>query len=274
MKSYKKPVSPGMLRFRNAMIIFLFTSAAIVFSVCFLYFFRVKTLKIESTLVPEPVISDAADIKSGRHLYALNEEKIAERIKEASPYIKSISFKREFPSTLHIFVEEYHLAYYIEYEEKTYLITDTFLVIEETTPEEAGALGAIPLTLPKLKDPQKTKDNPDPPKILAPGTILSFETASNQKWALSLLQMIEKTDFSEKITEIDLSVPMALTFNISGQYTVLLGNEKDFQKKLNRTEHALHYLEESEASVLIGTIHAEKDAPITFTFHGTIESNG
>ena len=58
----------------------------------------------------------------------------------------------------------------------------------------------------------------------------------------------------------------------SSEISIIVGiNEKDFEKKLARTENALAYLSENMYA-LEGILHAEKDAPITFEFTGTIES--
>ncbi len=271
MKQKATPVSPAALRFRNGFTIFFFTATAILLTVWFLVFCRIKTVTVSNDgITPQPTVLDAASIKAGRHLYAVSEAKTARKIMEASPYVKSVTLKRKLPTTLQICVEEYDLAYYIEYGEHTYLVTDEFLVIEETTPAEALEKGAIPLSIPKLKDPQATKEDPDPPKILKVGTTLNFDVKADKAWSLALLESIRKTDFYDAVTAIDLSEPMNLTMSVSGKYEVLLGNEKDFEKKLARIENALDYLAES-AGVLVGVLHAEKDAPITFTFTGVTE---
>ncbi len=268
MKQKAKPVSPAALRLRNGFTIVFFTVTAILLAVWFLVFCRVKTVIIQNDgITPQPTILDAASVKSGRHLYAVSEAKIAREIIEACPYVKSVTLKRKLPSTLQICIEEYDLAYYIEYGERYYLVTDDFLVIEETTPADAAEKGAIPLSIPKLKDPTATKDEPDPPKVLEAGTTLTFDVKADKAWSLTLLESIRQTDFYGTVTAIDLSDPMDLTLSVSGKYEVRLGTEKSLEKKLSRVENALRYLSES-ANVLVGIIHARQDAPITFTFTG------
>jgi cell division protein FtsQ len=272
MKKSAKPITPAVLRFRHFLILFGFLSVAVLLSVYFLIFCRVQTVSVENTdILTEQAVLDAVDIQAGRHLYAVSEAKIERAVMKSSPYVKSVAIKRDLPSTLRILVEEYELAYYIEYEERYYLITDDFLVLEETTPEKAAAKGAVLLKLPKLKDPKPPADDPDAPKVLTPMETLTFAVKADKAWSLTLLSAIREMEISKHITEIDIADPFDLHLQIADKYTVLLGNERDFEKKLLRAKRALAYLSES-AYGLTGVLHAQKDAPITFEFTGVIEN--
>ncbi len=271
MKKGAKPIVPVVLRFRNFLILFGFTAAAILLSVYFLIFCRVQTVSVENTLiVSEQAVLDTVGIQAGRHMYAVSEAKIESAVTASSPYVKSVTLSRTFPSTLRILVEEYDLAYYIEYEKRYYLITDELMILEETTPTDATAKGAVLLTLPKIKDPKPPEDDPDAPKVLTPMETLSFDVKADKAWSLSLLSAIRETALFEKLSEIDISDPFDLHVQIADKYTILLGNERDFEKKLHRAERALDYLSES-AYGLTGIIHAQKDAPVTFEFTGVID---
>ncbi len=271
MKKHAKPVSPIGLLIRNFFITFGFTAITIVLVIWFLTACRVKTLVVENNdAVLEPTILDAANVKSGRHLYAISEAKIEHAVTQKTPYVKSITLKRELPSTLRILVEEYDLSYYIEYESRHYLVTSELLVLEETTVDDAKAKGAVPLYLPKIKDPKTSKDEPDAPKLLTPMQTLAFDDKEALSWSLSLLSDIKKADFFDDIDAVDISDPFGLRLEVAGKYTVLLGNEKDFSAKLSRAENAIAYLSESMYG-LKGVLHAQKDGPVTFEFTGTIE---
>lgn len=273
MKKHAKPVMPTTLRFRNFLITFGFTVAAIILSVWFLVACRVETVLVENTIaVPQPTILDAANVKAGRHLYAVSEAKIERRIKGSSSYVKSITIKRELPSTLRILVEEYDLSYYIEYEGRYYLLTHELLVLEETTPEDAVLKGAVPLLLPKLKAPKTSKEDSNAPKILETMETLEFETKTDLELSQTFLRALAKTDFADAVTSVDISDSLCLQISVSDKYTVLLGNEKDIENKLSRVENALTYLSETMYG-LTGILHAEKDAPISFEITGTIEEN-
>ena len=271
MKKNIRPVTPLSLTIRNFLISFGFTAVAIALVVLFLTACRVETVSVENTnIVPQPTILDAASIKAGRHLYSLNTTQIESNIVNSSPYVKSVDVKRKLPSTVRILVEEYDLSYYIEYESRYYLLTWDLLVLEETTVEDATEKGAVPLLLPKLKAPKVDKNNPNAPKVLTPMQTLTFETSGDLKWSQTLLGALAETDFVDEITSVDLSDPFNIRITVSDKYTVLLGNEKDFEKKLSRVENALGYLSENMYA-LTGILHAEKDAPVTFELTGTIE---
>jgi len=270
MKKKIIPVMPRSLRLRNFLIVFAFVTVSVVLSIWFLVACRVNTVLVENTVaVPQPTILDAANVKAGRHLYAVSEAQIERRITASSPYVKSVTLKRKLPSTLRILVEEYDLSYYIEYEGRYYLLTHELLVLEETTPEDALAKGAVPLLLTKLKDPKISKDEPDAPKVLTPMQTLEFQVKADLALSQRFLHALAESDFAEKISAVDLSDHFDLQVQISDKYTLLLGNEKDFEKKIERAEHALDYLSESMYA-LTGILHAEKDAPVTFEITGTI----
>ena len=272
MKKSATPITPSVLRFRRFWILFGFFAVAVLFSAYFLIFCRVQTISVENTaIITEQAVLDAVDIQAARHLYAVSEAKIERAVMKGSPYVRSVTIKRDLPSTLRILVEEYDLAYYIEYEKRYYLITDEFLILEETTPEEAAAKGAVLLKLPKLKDPEPPEDDPDAPKVLTPMETLVFAVKADKAWSLSLLSAIRETAVSESITAIDISDPFDLHLQIADKYTILLGNERDFAKKLSRAKRALEYLSES-AYGLTGILHVQKDAPVTFEFTGVIEN--
>lgn len=271
MKKNIKPVTPLRLTIRNFLISFGFTAVAIALAILFLTTCRVKNVSVENAnIVPQPTILDAAHIKAGRHLYSLNTAKITSHIVSSSPYVKSVNIERKLPSTVRILVEEYDLSYYIEYEGRYYLVTRDLLVLEETTIEAAVEKGAVPLFLQKLKAPKVDKKNPDAPKVLTLMQNLAFDTSGNLKWSQTLLHALAQTDFADKVTSVDISDPFDIRIIVSDKYTVRLGNEKDFEKKLSRVENALEYLSESMYA-LTGILHAEKDAPVTFELTGTIE---
>jgi cell division protein FtsQ len=270
MKKNMKPILPLSLRLRNFLIVFAFAAISVLIAVWFLVSCRVETVLVENAVaVPQPTILDAANVKAGRHLYSVGEAQIERRITASSPYVKSVTLKRKLPSTLRILIEEYDLSYYIEYEGRYYLLTHELLVLEETTPENALAKGAVPLLLTKLKEPKVSKDDTNAPKVLTPMQTLEFQDKTDLALSQRLLLALANSDFAEEITAVDLSDHFNLQVQISDKYTVLLGNEKDFEKKISRTEHALDYLSESMYA-LTGILHAEKDVPVTFEFTGTI----
>ncbi len=268
MNDKKTPPSPASLLFRNALIIISFVALGALCVWYFLSALRVEIVLVEDEkLVPETVVLEAADIPTGRHLYGLDDEKIEREILETSPYVKSVTIERKWPKTVIIRLTEHRLSYYITYEEKTYLITDELMVMEETSEDAARLKGAIPLSLPKLADPKKTKEDPDPPKILKHGQTLSFSVQSDLAEVKEILSLLADTPFFEDLTAIDLCDPFAYTIDVSGDYHVKLGNKRDLEKKLSRVENALRYLEESMPA-LKGILYATKDSPVTFSMTG------
>lgn len=274
MKKNIKPTGILALRFRNAMIRLLFFCIAVLVCAWFLLECRVQTLTVENlNHVAEPTVIDAVNIRPGRHLFAIREKKLVSNVTACSPYIRSVSFKRTLPTTVTISVEEYDLAYFIFFEGTYYLLSADLIVLEETTPEDAAYYGAAPLLMPPITAPKPEKDAPEnvPVKLIL-GKTPTFKTKSDLAWSQALLKSIHTCGFSDKITSVDISDPFEIRLSVSDKYEILLGNEKDMDKKLARVNDALNYLSESIYGVK-GTIFARSDAPVTFEIKGTI-SNG
>ena len=271
MKKNAKPMSAASLRFRNFLIAFCFVAAALGLSAYFLFMCRVETVLVKNTVtVPQPVIMDAANVKAGRHLFAISRAKIERAIIDSSPYVKSVTLERKLPSTLHICIEDYKTAYYIEHKGEYYLLSDKLFVIEKTTPEDALDLGAAPLMLPELKEYKKPEDENEPFEEVHLRETLAFKVKTDLAWCEKLLDAIADTDFADMITSVDLADPFDLTVIVSEKYTLHLGNEKNFAAKLARCENAIHYLTENMYGVR-GIIHATDNAPVTFEITGVAE---
>ncbi len=272
MKKQAKPITILALRFRNALIRLFFLAAAVLLSVFFLKECRIETVAVEQNLhVPSTVILEATDIKAGRHLFAVSEKKLAAAVKASSPYIKNVSVSRTLPKTITVSVEEYELAYYIEFEGTYYLLSSELIVLEETTPADASELGASPLTLKPLQPPEPEEDAPqDAPVRLTIGEVIAFKTKSDFAWTKKLLDLIRASGLAHEVSAIDLSDPFDITISVSDQYEVILGNEKLFENKLRRVDAAIGLLQETMFGVS-GTVFARKDAPVTFEITGVIE---
>lgn len=275
MKKDIKPTTILALRFRNAVIRLLFVTVAVVTALFFLFECRVRSVMVEGLVhVPEPAIMDTAGIRVGRHLYAISESKLARNITESSPYVRAVTLERTLPHTVTIRVEEYDLAYYVFFEGVYYLLSDDLLILEETTPEDAAELGAVPLLTQPIKPPKLPKDAPkDTPIRLTVGERIAFVTKSDLEWTQELLDAIRMTDYADNVTSIDLSDRYELSLTVSDKYTVLLGNEKDFARKLTRVGGALRHATETMFGVT-GTVYARSDAPVTFEITGVIETEG
>ncbi len=266
-----KPTTIFVLRLRNALIRTVFIVLALLLAAWFLIGCRVKTISVENLrYTPEPTVLDAAGIRAGRHLYAISEKKLTNSLCAESPYIRSVSLKRTLPSGITICVEEYELAYYVEFEGFCYLLSSELLILEETTPDKARSLGAAPLQTLPIQAPKLPKDAPEgTPVKLTVGEKLAFKTKSDFSRTQTMLTAIRSGDFAQDITAVDLSDPFELTITVSDKYKVILGNEKHLTEKISRVQGALRYLTENMYGIT-GTLYARSDAPVTFEITGVI----
>ena len=251
--------SPGKILLQKFLIIFLMVVAAIIITFSFLFFFRVKTITIlhNQKITSEDILT-AADIPLNRHIFSANIKKAESSILSLSPYIKSVNIKRNFPSEIIIESEEYQADFYIEIDQKYYLITNTLLVLEEISQSELLNIDATELFLPEI--------NTDSKKFGVGKTIVFLEK-KDRETIPQLMKTLSQSTLFDSFTKLNLNEEANLTAVVNGQYTIKFGNKKDLDKKLKLCEEAVEYLSENMASIT-GTIHAWTSKKVTFEITG------
>lgn len=248
--------SEKKLRRRNHLIIFLFCAVTACIVIWFLSECRIKTVAIENaSAVKEETILEAAGIKTGRHLYAIDKDKIASDVKSVSPYIKSVTVKRQLPSKLRIVVEEYAPFYYIEYSDAFWILSDSLLVLEKL-PDEASAaqLGSIHLILPEIKTCEVGKP-------------LVFADEADQNTVSEILSVFQSAAFPESLTWIDISEKFDITASMQNKYKIFYGTAECLEEKIRFSLHTIQYLAENMYGVT-GNIYASKPEEASFEITG------
>ncbi len=251
--------SPGKILSQKFFIVFFMAAVAISITFAFFFFFRVKTITIlhNQKITTEEILA-AADIPSGRHIFAVNAKKAESSVLSLSPYVKSINVKRKFPSEIIIELEEYKADFYTEIDQKYYLISHTLLILEEISESEIASTGAAELFLPEI--------NTDSKKFGIGKKIVFLEKNDRESIPL-LMETFLESELFDSFTKLDLDEEANLTAVVGGQYTIKFGNKKDLSKKLGLCEEAIEYLSENMASVT-GTIHAWTSKKVTFEITG------
>ena len=263
MKKKKTPKfihsSPGKIIFQKFLIVFLMTAIAFSVTFSFFFFFRVKTITIlhNQKITSEEILS-AADIPLGRHIFAVNAKKAEASVLSLSPYVKSVTVSRKFPSEIIIETEEYQADFYIEIEQKYYLISHTLLVLEEISASEITSTGAAELFLPEI--------NTDSKKFGIGKKIVFVEKNAQESIPL-LMETLSESKLFDSFTKLDLDEEANLTAVVGGQYTIKFGNKKDMEKKLKLCEEAVEYLSANMTSVT-GILHAWTAKKVTFEITG------
>ena len=263
MKQKKMPKiirsSPGKISRRKFLIVFFMTSAAIAITFSFLFLFRVKTVSVLfNKKIPSEEILAAADIPLNRHIFSVNAKKAESSILSLSPYIRSVSVKRIFPSQIIIESEEYTADFYVCIEKKYYLLSDTLILLEEIDESEITACGAAELRLPEI--------NTDPKKF-GFGKKIVFAEKEDKEFIPQLMETFAKSRLSDSFTHLYLDEKANLTAIVNGQYTLKFGNKTDLDQKLRQCEEAIEYLSENMPSVK-GTLYAWTSEKVTFEITG------
>lgn len=251
--------SPGKIQIQKFLIVFLMIATAIAITGSFLFFFRVKTISIlNNEKITSEEILEVANIPLNRHMFAVNAKKAESSVFSLSPYIKSVNVKRDFPSKIIIETEEYTADFYIEIDEKYYLISHTLLMLEEISQSELAQTGAAELFLPEINTDEKK---------FGIGKTISFMEKKDRESIPLIMETLSKSEFFDSVTKLDLDEEANLTAIVNGQYTIKFGNKKDLEKKIGLCEEAITYLSENMASVT-GTIHAWSAQKVTFEITG------
>ncbi|PWL98388.1 MAG: hypothetical protein DBY04_04145 [Clostridiales bacterium] len=248
------------LKRRNFLIVFFFCAITLSLVIWFLSGCRIRTVVVENALaVSEQSILDAADIKIGRHQYAIDKSDIAARVKAVSPYIKSVTVERHLPTELSLIIEEYEPLYYTEYNGTFWILSDSLLVLE-VFPDELSAKERAQtlLLLPEIKSC----------KLGAP---LEFADESDDKAARESLAVFQESLFPEPLSSLDLSEKFNITANMQDKYTLIYGDMQNLKEKIQFSLRTVRYLSENMYGVT-GTIYAAKLGMASFEITGVLET--
>ncbi len=226
----------GRFGFLYALLSFLLIIAAVV--VGSIVFFRVDTITVtgQSRYSAEEIIA-AAQVKPGDNLFQLNKNRMAKRIYSELPYIRSVSFRRSFPSSFKIQVVESQPAASITGPEGWLLLDSRGKLLElggdNLRTKAAPITGLTPLT----------------PTV---GTSLAVAQEDQTKLdgLLGLLSALESENLLQNLTSLDLSAASTILFGYGGRFTVELPMSCDFDYKVRILDYAVTHLEENETGLL------------------------
>lgn len=260
----QKFMTVGALKRRRFFIVFIIGAIALLATVYFSVFCRVKLVTVENNVkITDPIILSEVNIPPYRHLYSLSERKVEKEILAISPYVKSVEMERKWPSEIILILEEYSADYYIIEDGRCFLLSDTLFVLEEIPLTEIEEHGAAYLALPEIKA--------DEYYTIAVGTTLRFADKENDTYIGGLMQTVSASPLSEGITSLTLDEKANITADIDGKYHLKLGNAKELEKKLALCEASVRYLTENMAGVT-GTLHAWTTEKTTFEITGVVEN--
>lgn len=251
-----KPITMKKLKRRHICIVFCFVTAALFITGWFFFGCRVKRVVVEGgTIVSEEAVLDAAKIKNGRHLYALDTDKIGNAVAAISPYIKRVTVTRALSGEVRIHVEEYDGAYYVEYENAYYILSDSLRVLDKTEDiADCLAKAEVCVILPEIKEAKV-------------GKALVFADKTKSATVRQTLESFSAFSYQSLLLWIDLSSEFAITANIDNRYQLILGNTSDLDGKLALTAESIRHLSENMGGAT-GTLYAAIPGEVSFEVTG------
>ncbi|MBQ2989165.1 MAG: FtsQ-type POTRA domain-containing protein [Clostridia bacterium] len=249
----------GKIFRRRFFILFIMTVSAILITYGFMRFCRVKSVTVHNHKeVEEAAILEKANIKTDKHLFSVNLQKIEAAVSQISPYIKSVQVKRKLPSEITIEIEEYTPYFCIQILDQYYLMSDELLLLEKITEAEAAAHPAALLKLPEI--------NMDEDKF-GIGKKIKFEEKENDAFVAETLKIVTNSFLKDCLTSLYLHEEANITALVSDRYTLRLGNKKELAKKIAMCEESIAYLRENMPSIT-GTLFAWSTKQVTFEMTG------
>ena len=247
--------STGKIAFRKFFIIFIMTVSALVLTVGFIRLCRVSSVTVRNNAaVSATTILEKANVKTNKHLFSVNLQKIENAVLQTSPYIKSVSVTRVFPSEIRIEVEEYEPDFCIQILDRYYLISDTLLLLQEIPESEVAAHPSALLHLPEINTDEKK---------FGLGKKIVFKEQENNTFVANTLKIIEESFLADSLTSLSLNEEANIIAVMGDRYTLRLGNKKDLDQKIAMCEESVNYLRENLPGVN-GTLFAWSTKQVTF----------
>ena len=197
-----------------------------VISVCLLVyrFLRVGEYDVAgiSRYDREELIS-ASGVKKGTLLSLVDEEQVEEKILAECPYLSSVTVRTKFPDVLRIEVEGREAQWYLDIGGAKYTLDGELRVISEVVKPK----GITKLSLPHIQS------------AIYGEVPLFGESETERKRTLEVIDIIRKTSFKERLTEVNLESRWDIHLEVDGSYDVSLGDLSDLEAKLRATEAVL-----------------------------------
>ena len=165
----------------------------------------------------------ASGIKRGDLLYDVDEEAVASTMLAECPYLESVTVKRKFPNRLRFEVVAKTPHWYLEISGAYYALDGALTVMAETLETR----GLTKLGLPHVQS-------------ALPNEVPLFGDSDNErKRTLEIVEIVRRTSFKSRLTELDLTNRWNVTMEVDGRYRVQMGDNQDFEPKLRAVEAIL-----------------------------------
>ncbi len=207
---------------RKAFYLILFVVIfALAVAVCFIVFFKVKTVQIEgSGRYTEDVILEALGVEKGNNLYSFDVEEKEKELVRKLPYINGVTIERKLPSTVIVHIKECKPTLYVDLEGENYLLTESMQILEYTQDET------------KLQGLVRIDMEPETVARCIVGENLIFTDKRTGDVVEEAYSTIVSYGLEKRVSSIDANNRFGIYLTVDGKYKVYMGDIGEFSTKL------------------------------------------
>lgn len=215
------------------LFIILISSGFVVFA-CKSDFFTIKKVAILGNPARSgDEVKEKTKFLLGQNIFFIDKSHIVEQAKK-NPYVKDVKITKVYPKLLNITISEKKAVFYIEEEDKTYVLSNELVILENNADIKNRNL--VKLNGVKLAN-----------KNLGEKVVKDDRTCNI---LILFAKMIEVNPTNYKIDSIDIGDLMNIKVYI-GQIEGRLGNDENLTDKMNRL---LHIIEDSSIGIKEGYV--------------------
>ncbi len=206
---------------RNVFYVFLFLSIMILFlGTAFFVFFRVKDISVtgNSVYTDEEIIT-ASGIEEKVNMFSFSGKTVEQSIKDALPYVGSVTVKRDLPSGVVIEIEEEKAVMYTVLNGDYYLLSDELTVLSVSSKLSSVPGGAIKLITGSVN------------RCLV-GQALTFMDERTRDSILEMYAILSENEMEYNIREIDITSRFDISMQYTDRFRVYIGDMDNFDLKI------------------------------------------
>ena len=207
---------------RKVFYIALFVVLVAVFTaVCFIVFFKIKTIKVEGeSRYTYEQIAEAFGVEEGKNLYSFSSSEREKSMALDLPYLNKVIIERDLPSTVVIHIEEKKPDMYVEISGDRYLLTDSMQILEYTDSPS------------KLYGLMKLRMEPETVGRCIVGEKLLFSDERTGDVVAQAFSDISAANLASRVTYIDANNRFGIYIGLDGKYDIYMGDINEFDTKL------------------------------------------
>ncbi|MGO5115320.1 cell division protein FtsQ/DivIB [Candidatus Avoscillospira sp. LCP25S3_F1] len=247
--SVRRPPTGGQRRYGRSGVlarIFVMLLVVAIFIFCAAIFFKItEIVVVGNNLYTDEEVVEASGLALGDNLLAVSRGTVAGRIQASLPYVEDVQVGRALPGTVTVTVRESDAVYAVYAANGTvWLMNSSGKLLEQAAPGASSYPWLVGVT---VQTPQ------------AGNQAVCAETEALDA-ALTVIQLLEATDYLPKIVEIDVTKPYDILLRYESLYEIHLGGVDQMEYKMRYLTAILADSQIVEGGIIDLTLEKENAA--------------